>query len=68
MEEGPSSEMRRFSAGIRVVTTLMCTVLLLATGGPEGAVPTVVLVAYSAWASWLLWAEARQKPRTILVV
>lgn len=63
MEEGPSSEMRRFSAGIRVVTALMCTVLLLATGGPEGAVPTVVLVAYSAWASWLLWAEARQKPR-----
>jgi len=63
MEEGPSSEMRRFSAGIRVVTALMCTVLLLSTGGRDGRLPEGVLVAYSLWSAWLLWAEARQKPR-----
>lgn len=33
---GPSAEMRRFSAGIRVVTALLCTIMLLARDSQVG--------------------------------
>lgn len=55
---GPSAEMRRFSAGIRVVTAFLCTIMLLASGQPAGFGLVGVLVAYSAWSAWVLWSEA----------
>jgi hypothetical protein len=55
---GPSAEMRRFSAGIRVVTALLCAIMLLARGQPVVFGPAAVLMAYSAWSAWVLWNEA----------
>jgi signal transduction histidine kinase len=55
---GPSAEMRRFSAGIRVVTALLCTILLLAQGLPLGFGLVGILMAYSVWSAWVLWNEA----------
>ena len=50
--------MRRFSAGIRVVTALLCTVLLVSHESRPSALAVGVLLAYSAWSGWLLWIEA----------
>ncbi|HKX41428.1 MAG TPA: histidine kinase [Burkholderiaceae bacterium] len=61
MGRGPSAEMRRFSAGIRVVTALMCTVLLLAGEQQTVPWPKLILVAYCAWSAWLLWVEATER-------
>jgi hypothetical protein len=55
---GPSAEMRRFSAGIRVVTALLCTIILLAQGLPLGFGLVGVLMAYSVWSAYVLWNEA----------
>ncbi len=41
---GPSLEMRRFSAGIGVITALLCTVLLLTDGRRIGPWPLSVLI------------------------
>ena len=60
---GPSGEMRRFSAGIRVVTALMCTVMLLANEERIGPLPTLILVLYCGWSAYLLWAEATERSR-----
>jgi len=60
---GPSGEMRRFSAGIRVVTALMCTVMLLANEERIGPWPTLILGLYCAWSAYLLWAEATDRSR-----
>jgi signal transduction histidine kinase len=68
MGEGPSGEMRRFSAGIRVVTALICTVLLLATSGPAPLESMGLLLGYNLWSAYLLWAEATQHPRRIMGV
>ena len=57
---GPSAEMRRFSAGIRVVTALLCTTLLVAADEHVGPLPIGVLLAYCAWSGWLLWTEASE--------
>ncbi|HEY9064273.1 MAG TPA: histidine kinase [Burkholderiaceae bacterium] len=62
---GPSAEMRRFSAGIRVVTALMCTVLLLAHDEHIGAGAMLILVLYCTWAAWLLWVEATERSSRI---
>ena len=60
---GPSGEMRRFSAGIRVVTALMCTVMLLANEEGIERWPTLILVIYCTWSAYLLWAEAAERSR-----
>ncbi len=60
---GPSGEMRRFSAGIRVVTALMCTVMLLANEAQIGPWPTLLLGVYCAWSAYLLWVEATERSR-----
>jgi len=59
---GPSAEMRRFSAGIRVVTALLCTTLLLIDDDHVGHWDASILLAYGAWSGWLLWLEATERP------
>jgi len=54
---GPSAEMRRFSAGMRAVTALLCTILLVEHASALGQDVIVVLVAYSLWSALLLWLE-----------
>jgi signal transduction histidine kinase len=62
VDEGPSAEMRRFSAGIRVVTALLCTTLLIADDHQRAGTFSVgVLLAYCAWSGWLLWLEASER-------
>jgi len=60
VHEGPSAEMRRFSAGIRVVTALLATVLL-STSGDATAFSISVLLLYGAWSGLLLWLEASER-------
>lgn len=55
---GPSAEMRRFSAGIRLVTALLCTVLLLIIEVQMAGTALMILLAYGMWSAWLLWREA----------
>lgn len=57
-DTGPSTEMRRFTAGIRVVTASLCTVLLAAGSTPIGTLAMVVLLGYCIWAGCVLWLEA----------
>ena len=54
-----SAEIRRFSAGIRLVSALLCTVLIVANEPQIGRWTVTVLCAYVLWAGWLLWLEAR---------
>ena len=55
---GPSLEMRRFSAGIRAIVALLCTLLLIVgETGINGAAVTVLL-AYDLWACYVIWSEA----------
>ena len=54
-----SAEIRRFSAGIRLVIALLCTVLIVANEPHLSAATVTVLCAYGLWAGWLLWREAR---------
>ena len=54
---GPSAEMRRFSAGMRAVTALLCTSLLVEHGSVLGQPLILVLLAYSLWSAVLLWLE-----------
>src|SRR5438445_348567 len=63
--KGPSAEMRRFSAGIRVVTALLCTVMLLANEPYVGLGALSVLMLYCAWSAYLLWTEASEKSHTV---
>ncbi|MEP6872789.1 MAG: histidine kinase [Burkholderiales bacterium] len=62
---GPSGEMRRFSAGIRVVTALLCTTLLIVNEERLAIVPVALLLVYCAWAGWLLWMEATERATVI---
>lgn len=61
-DPGPSVEMRRCSAGVRVVTALLCSVLLISSEPNIAPLPAWLLLAYNAWAGWLLWSEARERP------
>ena len=54
---GLSDEMRRFSAGMRAVTALLCTSLLVEHAALLGQQLIVVLLAYSLWSAVLLWLE-----------
>ncbi len=55
--------MRRFTAGIRVVTALLCTMLLIANTPHLTALPLSVLLAYCLWSGWVLWTEASGRGR-----
>ena len=58
LHAGPSGEMRRFIAGIRVVTALLCTVLLIASEAHISVWAISILLAYCLWSGWVLWVEA----------
>jgi signal transduction histidine kinase len=61
---GLSGEMRRFTAGIRVVTALLCAVLLVANEAHIGNnLVLLPLVLYCLWAGWVLWVEAQGRAR-----
>ena len=60
---GPSSEMRRFSAGMRVVTALLCTTLLIERESALSPRLLFVLLGYAIWAALLLWLEATGRAR-----
>jgi signal transduction histidine kinase len=60
---GLSGEMRRFTAGIRVVTALLCSVLLAANEAKLNNAVVLVLVLYCLWAGWVLWVEAHGRAR-----
>lgn len=63
LAHGLSDEMRRLSAGMRVVTALLCS-LLLATSEPRISAWAVgVIVAYGLWSAFLLWGEASGRAR-----
>jgi len=59
---GPSAEMRRFSAGLRVVTALMCSLLLISSKPAVDLAAAVTMLVYIAWAGLLMWADARERP------
>ena len=65
---GPSAEMRRFSAGMRAIVAMMCTLLLFGGARPPGTAVAVALLAYGTWAAYVLWTEAsgRGKGHTVL--
>ena len=56
LDTGPSSEMRRFSAGMRVVTALLCTTLLLENEPELEPAAVSVLLGYCAWSGGVLWS------------
>lgn len=57
-DDRPSTELRRLSAGMRVVNALLCTLLLVSAQTPSTAWATSLLCSYSLWAAYVLWAEA----------
>lgn len=56
-------EMRRFSAGMRVITALLCTALFFALEADLDFRALGVMVAYGMWSAWLLWIEASGRAR-----
>ncbi|MBW6493611.1 MAG: hypothetical protein K0B16_03455 [Burkholderiaceae bacterium] len=60
---GQTAEVRRFAAGIRLITALLVSVLIITDLHTPGATVTAVLLAYGGWAAWLLWGEANAMPR-----
>lgn len=56
--KGLSADMRRFSAGMRVITALLCTMLLMTGRSEIGFWSLVILQTYCLWAGLLLWIEA----------
>lgn len=58
----PSAEMRRFAAGIRVVTAMLCTMLVLSREHSRSLAAVASLLAYDTWAALVLWAEASGRP------
>ncbi len=65
---GPSAEMRRFSAGMRAIMAMLCTLLLFGGARPPGTAAAAVLLAYGIWAAYVLWTEAsgRRERHTVL--
>jgi len=59
---GPSAEMRRFSAGLRVVTALMCSLLLISSKPAVDLGAGITMLVYIAWAGVLMWSDARERP------
>ncbi|WP_280155662.1 histidine kinase [Piscinibacter sp. XHJ-5] len=50
--------MRRFSAGIRVINAMLCTLLMFSNETRLGVAAALVLGAYDLWAAFVLWNEA----------
>ena len=61
--QGPSVELRRFSAGMRVITALLCIALLFTRDGHIDLFTLAVGVTYSLWSTWLLWLDASGRAR-----
>jgi signal transduction histidine kinase len=59
---GPSAEMRRFSAGMRAIVAMLCTLLLFGSAQPPGAATAALLLAYGTWSAYVLWTEASGRP------
>lgn len=55
---GTSSEMRRFSAGIRAIVALLCSLLLIYSESNISIAALGVLLGYGLWSAIVLWAEA----------
>lgn len=62
-DQGPSMEIRRFSAGMRVITALLTTALLLMHESSINVLTLTVLLTYCTWSAWLLWIEASGRAR-----
>jgi len=62
-DKGTSAEMRRFSAGMRVVTALLCSALVVANEPLMSLAALCVLASYCLWSGWLLWLEANGHAR-----
>lgn len=56
-------EIRRFSAGMRLITALLCTALLFALEATLDFRVLGVMVVYGMWSAWLLWIEANGRAR-----
>jgi len=67
-QPGASAEMRRFSAGIRAIVALLCTLLLVPGEKPLSTLAIIVLLGYDLWSGYVLWAEAsaRRLPPALL--
>lgn len=59
---GPSAEMRRFSAGLRVVTALLVSVLLISVKPTLDTGAGLTMLAYIAWAGVLMWSDVHDRP------
>lgn len=60
---GQTAEVRRFAAGIRLITALLVSVLIITDHQMPGTLVPALLLAYGIWAAWLLWGEANAMPR-----
>ncbi|MDH3461574.1 MAG: histidine kinase [Burkholderiaceae bacterium] len=60
---GPSAEIRRFSAGLRVVTALLVLVLFVGNEIHDNPWAPAVLLGYCLWSVWLLWVETSGRAR-----
>lgn len=60
---GPSDELRRLSAGMRIVNALLCMVLLISAQAQFDAWGLPLLFGYSGWAAYVLWLEASGRAR-----
>ncbi len=65
---GLSQEMRRVAAGMRAITAMLVTLLLLATEPALSQAAMIAMLLYGAWAGLVLWSEAERRPigRTLL--
>lgn len=66
-DPGPSVEMRRFSAGMRVITALLVTTLFFAYESQAHVLTVALVFSYCLWSAWLLWLEANGRaPQSVL--
>ncbi len=61
--QGQNAEVRRFAAGIRLITAMLVMVLILTKHEIPGLPVLALLLAYASWSAWLLWGEANVLPR-----
>lgn len=59
---GLSQEMRRVAAGMRAITAILITLLLLATDAALSQAATIALLLYGVWSALILWSEAAGRP------
>jgi signal transduction histidine kinase len=65
---GPSVETRRFSAGMRLLVALLCTLLLTASQPTWPLLSYAVLLGYGLWSAHVLFqmAAGRERPPALL--